>query len=206
MYSRCEKVNNMSNANPENILILLQKNGPKTLTEIKKILGGDLPKPTILYHLKRLQEQGRVVRDGFKYSFFTNQNLSLIKIPCYGMAQAGVNARFSEDQIEYYVAVPPLFLHGYNPRDLFVMEVAGDSMEPTLHEHNLVLFKYYRDQIPTDNDIVLCKIGNAELKIKRFKNMKEYGLLCSDNYKKYLPIIMNEDSDKILGKMISLIN
>jgi len=94
----------MSNANPENILILLQKNGPKTLTEIKKILGDDLPKPTILYHLKRLQEQGRVVRDGFKYSFFTNQNLSLIKIPCYGMAQAGVNARFSEDQIEYYVS------------------------------------------------------------------------------------------------------
>ena len=195
----------MRDFNPESILNLLKHADSKTLTQIMMSLGSDVPKSKILYHLKKLLEQGKIIRDGFKYRFYGEQHLDFIKIPCYGIAQAGPNARFNDDKVEYYVAVPPLFLHGCDPKDLFIMELAGDSMEPTLHEKNLILFKYYKNSLAVDNDIVLCKVHNEELKVKRFKNLGTYGLLCSDNYKKYPPITINEDTDHIIGKMVSVI-
>ena len=56
------------------------------------------------------------------------------------------------------------------------------------------------------NDVVLYKINNEELKIKRFKNMGNYAILWSDNFRNYNPIEINEEYDYYLGRMISIIS
>ena len=86
------------------------------------------------------------------------------------------------------------------------MQVSGDSMEPTLYDGSYVIFKKEFGNIPKDNEVVLYKVNNEELKIKRFKNMGDYAILWSDNFKKYAPLEINEEYDYYLGRMISIIN
>lgn len=192
----------------DNILKLLRTLGPKTLTEIKQILNDTKGKTTVLYHLKKLIDEGKIVKEGFKYSFYAEKPNKLIRIPCYGIAQAGPQtgsfSQFSDDQVKFFVAIPPTFIKGHNPKDLFIMETAGDSMQPTIQAGDLVLFKKYNDALPADDDVALYKVNKKDLKIKRFKRLNTYGLLCSDN-PKYAPMIINEDTDTPIGKMIDII-
>lgn len=198
----------MSRINQEEILDYLKNNGCRTLTEIKNHIDKNIQKPVVLYHLKKLIDMGKIIKNSDKtYQYYSGQNVQLIKIPCYGEAKAGTDAKikYNEDP-DYFVAVPPSSLRGYNPKDLFIMQVSGNSMEPTLYDNSFVVFKKEFGNIPKDNDIVLYKVNNEELKIKRFKNMGTCAILWSDNFKNYSPIEINEEYDYYLGRMISIIN
>lgn len=197
----------MGGISQEKILNYLKSNGCKTLTEIRNYLDKDIQKPVILYHLKKLIDLGKIIRNDDKtYQYYSGQNVQLIKIPCYGEAKAGTDAKikYNEDP-EYFIAVSPCCLKGYNPKDLFIMQVSGDSMEPTLYDSSYVVFKKEFGNIPKDNDVVLYKVSNEELKIKRFKNMGTCAILWSDNFKNYAPIEIDEEYDHYLGRMISII-
>lgn len=198
----------MSNISQEEILNYLKNNGSKTLTEIRNYLDKDAQKPIVLYHLRKLIDLGKIVRNDDKtYKYYSGQNVSLVKIPCFGEAKAGIDAKIRDNEDpDYFVAVPPCCLKGYNPKDLFIMQISGDSMEPTLYDGIHVIFKKEIGSIPKDNDVVLYKVNQEELKVKRFKYMGDYAILWSDNFKKYEPLEINEESDSYLGKMISIIN
>lgn len=198
----------MSGISQEKILNYLKNNGCKTLTEIRNHLDGSIQKPVVLYHLKKLIDLGKIIKNDNKtYQYYSGQTVQLIKIPCYGEAKAGTDAKIKgNEKPEYFIAVPPSCLKGYNPKDLFIMQVSGDSMEPTLYDGSYVVFKKEFYNIPKDNDVVLYKTNNEELKIKRFKNMGNYAILWSDNFRNYTPIEINEEYDYYLGRMISIIN
>lgn len=198
----------MDSINQKKILDYLKENGCKTLTEIRNHLNINSKKPVILYHLKKLLETGQIIKNDDKtYQYYSGQAISLLQLPCYGEAKAGIDSKikYNEDP-DYYVAIPPSCLRGYNPKDLFIMQVSGDSMEPTLYDGSYVIFKKEFGNIPKDNEVVLYKVNNEELKIKRFKNMGDYAILWSDNFKKYAPLEINEEYDYYLGRMISIIN
>lgn len=198
----------MQKTSQEKILEYLKNNGRKTLTEIKNYLGETVQKPVVLYHLKKLIEQGKIIRDDNKaYQYYSGQNVQLIKIPCYGEAKAGIDAKIRDnEEPDYFVAVPPSCLKGYNPEKLFIIQVSGDSMEPTLYDSSYAIFKNEIGNIPKDNDVVLYKVDNEELKIKRFKIMGNSAILWSDNFKNYAPLEINEENDYYLGRMISIIS
>ena len=198
----------MGGISQEKILDYLKNNGCRTLTEIRNHIDANIQKPIVLYHLKKLLDLGKIIRNDDKtYQYYSGQSVQLVKIPCYGEAKAGIDAKIKyNEEPDYFVAVPPSCLKGYNPKDLFIMQVSGDSMEPTLYDGSYVVFKKEFCNIPKDNDVVLYKTNNEELKIKRFKNMGNYAILWSDNFKKYTPIEIDEEYDYYLGKMISIIN
>lgn len=198
----------MDNTNQERILEYLKNNGTKTLTEIKNYLGENIQKPVVLYHLRKLIDLGKIIRNDNKtYQYYSGQSVQLIKIPCYGEAKAGIDAKIRNNEApDYYIAVPPSCLKGYNPEKLFIMQVSGDSMEPTLYDGSYVIFKKEIGNIPKDNDVVLYKVDNEELKVKRFKIIGNSAILWSDNFKKYEPFEINEEYDYYLGRMISIIS
>ena len=193
--------------NPDIILEYLKSNGCKTLTEIRNYLGKDIQKPVVLYHLRKLMDLGKIVRNDNKtYQYYSGQSVQLVKLPCYGDAKAGIDSKIRDnEEADYFIAVPPSCLKGYNPKDLFIMQVSGDSMEPTLYDGSYVVFKKEIGNIPKDNDVVLYKVDNEELKIKRFKIMGNYAILWSDNFNNYHPIKIDEGQDYYLGRMISVI-
>jgi len=89
--------------------------------------------------------------------------------------------------------------------DLFFMKAKGNSMEPDIMDGDLLLFKWDEDMNSIqDNQIILCSLNN-ELKVKRFKKLKTYGLLISDNKEEYEPIkIDGNDETKMIGKLIKM--
>ena len=156
----------MSGIIQEKILDYLKNNGCRTLTEIRNHIDESIQKPIVLYHLKKLLDLGRIIRNDDKtYQYYSGQSVQLVKIPCYGEAKAGIDAKIKyNEEPDYFVAVPPSCLKGYNPKDLFIMQVSGDSMEPTLYDSSYVVFKKEFGNIPKDDDIVLYKttINNNE--------------------------------------------
>lgn len=196
---------NIKSVNPEDILDILRGYGDKTLTEIKEKLLINPTGPNVLYHLKRLMEQGKVVKNGLKYGFNNSGVVDLIKINCYGKVQAGTDGKFNDDDAKYQIAIPTKFTQGQNSENLFIMEIDGDSMEPFLNKGNLVLCRYFiNGENPKDDDVSVFKLNDGELKIKRFKKINSDYILWSDNYTKYGPIPIDENTYAI-GKLISVI-
>lgn len=190
----------------ENILEFLKRHEHKTLTEIQKGLEED-HKPLVLYHLKRLMELGKVVKNGDKtYDYYSEQIVSLIKIPYYSAEKPEIDIRIQKNkEPDYYVAIPPKMLKENDAKDLFIIGVPGDSMEPTLFRDSYVLFSKASNQIIKDNDMALFKLAGGELRIWRYKHMIEYAILWSDNFEKYPPIRLKDERDICLGKMVAVI-
>ena len=85
------------------------------------------------------------------------------------------------------------------PKGTFVTEVSGDSMEPTLHEGDVVAAKPYEgsgDDIP-NGKVVIVADANGELVVKRLKHIGGRPVLTSDN-PKYEPIYPDHEH-RIIG-------
>lgn len=191
--------------NAQHILEILKKSHDLTLTEIQRSAEIE-HKPVALYHLNKLVNEGKIIRKENLYNFFSDEKKEFVDLPYYGEAQAGRNGRFKEgDDPEYFMPIPTNKLVE-KPENLFLMKVVGNSMEPTIKEESIVMFKWLSaGEDIRDDEIILCSVNNGELKIKRFKNMKTYGLLLSDNKDEYEPIPINDHNFHSIGKMVNIL-
>ena len=85
------------------------------------------------------------------------------------------------------------------PKGTFVTEVSGDSMEPTLHEGDVVAAKPYEgsgDDIPSGKVVIVAN-ASGELVVKRLKHINGVPVLTSDN-PRYEPIYPNHEY-RIIG-------
>lgn len=189
----------------EKIFTIIRDSKGLSLTEIQKKAQMQ-HKPVVLYHLDKLINNGRIIKENKIYTFLSEKEQKFIQLPYYGKAQAGNDAVIREnDNPESYIPIRSADVPG-NPKDLFLMHVKGDSMEPSLSEDQLIVFKWCRDiHEVKDGEVIVCRVNEGELKIKRFKNMKIYGILLSDNKEKYEPIIVNDENFKMIGKMVKVL-
>ena len=85
------------------------------------------------------------------------------------------------------------------------MRAKGDSMEPTISDSELLMFRK-TSELPPVGSVVLCRKANG-LKIKRLGRYNtENGLayrLVSDNKAKY-ELFPADDSVQILGKLVRM--
>ncbi|MDI9347574.1 MAG: S24 family peptidase [Methylacidiphilales bacterium] len=167
-----------------------------TVSQISK-LSKNNSRPLTLYYLKKLVNEGRVVKEGFKY--FLNKKGSLsAEIPFYGKIRAGHSDCFAaSEQPEKSILVPFTMIND-NPDMLFSFEVVGDSMKPTLDDGALVLCKRVKkgDAIK-DKSIVVARVSDG-LKLKRYVSLNNSILLLSDNLD-YKPIQFDEVKDEIIA-------
>jgi len=192
------------------ILSLLQKKHTLGLADVHNQMP-KVHKSVLFYHLERFVKEGKVIKNpNLKYSFIDKDGKDTINIIFVGAARAGDNDRFIDETGLATIPVKTTAIK-HNPKDLMLVSVLGDSMDPELHDQDLVMFKKHisGDDV-RDNEIVFARVNtgtDSGFKIKRFKRMNDnYIALLSDN-KKYKPIIIDDNSDlEIKGRFVSVIN
>jgi SOS-response transcriptional repressor LexA len=197
------------------ILSILQEKESLTLTQIQNSIDEDKKnKPLVLYHLRHLVNNGNVRRNEDKtYTFISENKIKTINITYFGEAKAGANDVFRDENATFRKIPVAVNMISHDPKDLLLVKVSGSSMEPTFQDGNLLMFrKIASDRYNSilDNQIIFCRINDG-FKIKRYKNMGNYGLLLSDNYNQKHPdnhpIVLDDIIDfEPLGRYISTIN
>lgn len=161
----------------------------------------------VLYHLRRLVNSGQLRKTENKtYKFINDTECDTVNILYIGDARAGSNDSFIDEENGLTTIPVKASLINYDPKDLILVSVKGDSMEPGLPDGSLLLFKKIPDGIiPHDDKIIFCRY-NTGFKIKRFKHLNDnFAALVSDN-KRYAPLIIDENTDfSPKGELISII-
>lgn len=171
------------------ILEMIKKNPAITLQEIAKKLKIKSVS-TAHSHIQKLIDENFLIREGRKLILTNRDTNEFTPIPFYGFAQCGDDDIFTDENIIDYVPMPTRFLPTPTS-DLFLMKAKGDSMEPTISDGELLLFKKVNG-LPESGTIVLYRRGKEGLRIKRTRHfVGENGpdfQLVSDNKLKYEPI------------------
>jgi repressor LexA len=131
----------------------------------------------------------------------------LVRIPIVGGVGVGFPKSSAEINMVGYILVSKETLQ---KGGRFAVQVRGDSMEPTLHGGDFVVFKPYVGDvldIPNGKIVVVRKLG-GELIVKRLTRINGIMMLTSDN-PKYPPIlpqqIEEEEELQIVGIAVEAI-
>ncbi len=127
-------------------------------------------------------------------------------VPVYSVqASAGHGSDISEEYQEYTLAFPANYLQTLttsNPKNLSIISVKGDSMEPTILDNDIVLLDRSKTDLNFDGLFVL-RFGDA-LHIKRIgrASAKNYVTILSDNRELYPPIQSAITEIEAVGKVL----
>jgi len=126
----------------------------------------------------------------------------LVRIPVVGRAGAGFPESPADMDVVGWVLVSK---ETFQKGGKFSVQVSGDSMEPTLHDGDFVVFKPYigdGSDIPSGKVVVVRNIG-GELIVKRLVRINGLIVLTSDN-PKYPPLQPSADL-QIVGVAVEAI-
>ena len=196
--------NTMLSAKQKQILELVQQNPQITLAELAKAVGLKSVS-TVHVHIRKLIKENFLERNGHSLIATHRPVDEFTPIPFYGFAQCGDTDIFAEENIVDYVNMPTKFLPTPT-QDLFFIKAKGDSMEPSISEGDLLMFRKLNGNVPPVGSVVLCRREDG-LKIKRLgqyntENGPAYRLV-SDNKAKYEPFPADE-SVQILAKLVRM--
>lgn len=173
-------------------------NYPPTVREICEKMKLDST-ATAVYHLKKLENSGKIVRNGNKNRAIELTDKSAtrgISLPVVGTVAAGVPI-LAEQDISDRITISENFFVGSN---LYVLTVKGDSMiEAGILDGDYVVVS--QQSIASNGEIVVCLIDN-EATVKRFYRENGFFRLQPEN-SSMRPIFT--ERVQILGKVVGLI-
>ena len=153
-------------------------------------LDEDLHKIASLYARANHTDFSSFLEDLLRQSVQTEQILPVkgeqkpqeVSIPMLGYINAGKPACDGPTELKKTITVPAIILNGYaSAKDnLFALLVAGDSMEPTIKNGDILFF--CKGLIPRDNQIVAALIDN-KVTLKRLFHKGKKPFLKADNPK-----------------------
>jgi transcriptional regulator with XRE-family HTH domain len=111
----------------------------------------------------------------------------------------------TEELSAYSLAFPPNYLRKLtrsNPENLSIISVKGDSMEPTLHDDDIVMLDFSKRDLNFDGLFVL-RFGET-LHVKRVARSakREHVKIISDNREVYPPEDMHLRDVEVVGKVL----
>lgn len=178
---------------------------PPTVREICNATGL-ASTSTVHGHLSRLEDQGYIVRDPAKPRAIevTSKGLNKLgvnefegQIPVLGVVTAGAPILAVEEAIDFFPAPNHI---SYDPEDLFMLTIRGDSMiNAGILDGDLVIVK--RQDTADNGDIIIALTDDDEATCKRFFKENNHIRLQPEN-DDLDPIILPDV--KILGRVISL--
>lgn len=122
-----------------------------------------------------------------------------VRIPVLGDVAAGVPILAQQDIVGYEDIPADMAKTG----DYFGLKIKGDSMEPKIHDNDIVIVKSMSDA--ENNDIVIAMINN-EATCKRLHKYSNSVVLTAIN-SDYKPIEVTPDENiQILGKVVMSIS
>jgi phage repressor protein C with HTH and peptisase S24 domain len=123
-------------------------------------------------------------------------------IPIYDVhASAGYGAWANGEAVQGYYKMPEALVRNEwkaKPKDMAMLHVKGDSMEPLLHDKDLVAID--RSRTEAAKGLYVCRIDN-DLYIKNVVFQEKVVVLSSEN-PSYDPIVTSYDSFALVGKVI----
>lgn len=127
------------------------------------------------------------------------ETMPVVRIPLYESISAGCgNGNDPATPIDY-VIIPEL----KNAHLYYSVKVEGDSMEPTIKNHSIIVIK--RDESIPDGSIGAFIIDGGAV-VKRIRRTENENILISDN-NTYMPIILRDgDVYHECGKVVKVIS
>lgn len=173
----------------------IQNGLPPTVREICTALGIKSTS-TVHYHLKILEQEGYITRNGRLNRSIRINSQSACMVPLIGKVTAGMPI-FAVEEIESYIPIPANLGKDSN---LFALRVIGESMiKAGIMDGDIVVVK--QTDYAENGQIVVARLGD-EATVKRFyKENGKYRLQPENDFLE--PIII--DTCEILGKVISCI-
>ena len=118
-------------------------------------------------------------------------------------AAAGAGTVADDDLVIGRIKFPSLWLRreGLHPRACSIMEVIGESMEPTLPDRCMILVDHSTDELE-DGKVFLLRTRDERLVKRALRHKTEGWLLTSDNGdKKTWPTMPWPEDGRLLGKV-----
>ncbi len=150
------------------LLKLLSDNvdAPLTIRELQEEL--DLSSPSlVVHHIKQLEKKKFLKRNPSNpkdYQILNDPDNLVGYVNMYGLARCGKDGTLlSGDPIDK-MPLSPKMIH-FNIADAFIVKAIGSSMQPKIHEGDLVIAK--AQNTADDADIVVCTLDGKAM-IKKF--------------------------------------
>lgn len=162
---------------------------PLSYRDIAESIGVKSPN-TVAYHLRELERKGLLKRNPSSpqdYQVLGEQEPGVVRLNLYGLAHCGrTGSLLDGDPIDKVPIASRLIPFPVNKA--FLLKTKGDSMEPDIHDGDLVLVK--RQTYANTGQIVAC-VNRGNCLIKRYG--KGHPTLLSSLNPSYLPIAVADD-------------
>lgn len=170
-------------------------NGDETLTlgAMREELGVNSIN-TVVHHLKQLEKKGYIRRHGNygQFEVLPEPVRDIVYLNLYGMVGCGPDGFSNDDNIIDRIPFPVKQLR-VNP-DSFLVEARGDSMEPMIHDKDLVLV----DRMPVNSGDIAVVVYESGAVLK--KVYKEHGQIILQSLNpKYEPIVTDRGDIESVG-------
>lgn len=173
--------------------------GPPRVPEGKRMDASELAS-----ELDRLAIEARRIADDVEGApAEIDQNVLYVSAPRYEvLAAAGSGEEVLDESVKGYLGFNKTWLREQNlsASNLAVIEVRGDSMEPTLHDGDSVLLDMRSPQLK-DGGIYTLRRG-GELLVKRLRRQGASWLIVSDNLSYAVESL--DDNVDVLGRVVWL--
>ncbi len=192
--------------NQVSLLRLLEQNieNPLSIRQIQDLL--DFSSPSVVsYHIQQLEKKGYLKRNPHNpkdYQIFITPEKEVVVLNQYGNAQCGPSGSILDGNPIDRIPLASKLLR-FSANEAFIVSAKGDSMEPSIHEGDLVISQ--KNSIPNNGDIIVCVL-DKEVLVKKYFHQANRITLISINNDKYPPIPVSEDDYfKVEGIVRSII-
>jgi repressor LexA len=154
--------------NQKLLLELLEQNinSPLTIREIQTIL--DFSSTSVVaHHIQQLEKKGYLKRNPNNpkdYQVIIQPDAEVVYLNQYGNAQCGPNGSILDGNPVDMIPIASKLLK-FPASEAFIVTAKGDSMEPRIHEGDLVIAQKKKN--PDNGDIIVC-VYEEEVLIKKF--------------------------------------
>jgi len=184
-------------------LLTANQEEPLTIRQLQEELG--LSSPSLVHHhITQLEKKGFLKRNPSNprdYQVLLDPEHPVSYVNMYGMAKCGPEGTvLSGDPIDM-VPIYSKMIH-FPVDEAFMVKATGDSMEPKIHEGDIVIAR--KQRTAEEGQIVICSLDSSVM-IKRFSGKSDV-ILESLNNKYYPIIVQNEQQFNIEGVMKGLIS
>jgi len=148
---------------------------------------------TVVHHLKQLEKKGYIRRDDSgRIETLSAPVRDIVYLNLYGTVGCSPEGFFNDDNVKDRIPLPAKKMR-VNP-DSFLVEADGDSMEPLIHNKDLVLV----DRGPVSSGDTAVVVDKTGAKLKRVYKEKGHIVLQSLN-SKYKPEFVGPDDVRAVG-------
>jgi repressor LexA len=150
---------------------------------------------TIAHHLRQLEAKGYLIPDASgSFQLIEKPVRDVVYVPLYGNAACGKEEFFAEDNVEEHVPLPARTMRA--TRDCFLVRARGDSMEPKIHNGDLLLVQ--RSESADDGQVVVAALEDG-IFAKRLHRAQGGWLMQSLN-PNYAPVVVRRTQRfRVLG-------